>query len=153
MKEAFDQVITDVKKKFVELCENPKHKIIHLPKTMPEAGIYLFSENGTSLYVGRTNNLRKRLQYHTRNNHNQATFAFLLARHETGKLKASYQPRGSRQDLLSDPVFRTAFDDARQRIKTMNVQWVAEADPIRQTILEVFAAFQTNAKYNDFDNH
>jgi len=153
MKEAFDQLIADVKQKFVEICDSPKHTITHLPKNMPEAGIYLFSENRAPLYVGRTNNLRKRLQYHTRNNHNQATFAFLLARHETGKLKASYQPRGSRQDLLSDPAFRTAFDDARQRIRTMNVQWVAEADPIRQTILEVFTAFQTNAKYNDFDNH
>ena len=57
--------------------------------------IYLFSQDGCPLYVGRTNNLRKRLQHHTRNNHNQATFAFLLARHETGNLKASYQPNGS----------------------------------------------------------
>ena len=38
-------------------------------------------------------------------------------------------------------------------IRKMDVQFVEEPDPIRQTILEVFAAFQTKAKFNDFDNH
>ena len=120
---------------------------------MPEPGIYLISEGGERLYVGRTNRLRKRLQSHTRNNHNQATFAFLLARHETGNLKASYKRDGSRKDLLGNPHFRTAFDTARERIKKMTVQFVEEADPIKQTILEVFTAFETKAKFNDFENH
>ena len=84
---------------------------------MPLAGIYLLSEHGKALYVGRTNKLRNRLQYHTRNNHNQATFAFLLARKKTGKIKASYQKSGSREDILTQPDFRSAFDAARQRIK------------------------------------
>ncbi len=153
MTEQFDHVIADVKRKFYILQSSTKHRLSALPQDTPSAGIYIFSENGRSLYVGRTNNLRKRLQYHTRSNHNQATFAFLLARHATGNLNASYQPKGSRQDLLTNTRFRDAFDDARERIRNMDVQFVEEKEPIRQTILEVFTAFQTKAEYNDFDNH
>lgn len=153
MSDRFDNVIECVRAKFAELCASPTHTIAHLPKEMPEPGIYLFSEGGQPLYVGRTNRLRNRLQYHTRNNHNQATFAFLLARYQTGNLKASYKPEGSRKDLLENPEFRAAFDTARERIRKMDVQFVEEPDPIKQTILEVFTAFETEAEFNDFENH
>jgi hypothetical protein len=153
MKDPFDIIIDRVRSKFDELVDSPKHNISRLPKLLPKSGIYLFSEGGQTLYVGRTNNLRNRLQYHIRNNHNQATFAFLLARHETGNMKASYKPEGSRKHLLTDPCFRNAFDLARNRIQRMDVQFVEEEDPIRQTLLEVFTAFETNAEFNDFDNH
>jgi hypothetical protein len=149
----FKQAIMDVEKKCAALLKSPRHKINNLPKGMPLAGIYLFSEKGQTLYVGRTNNLHKRLQYHTRNNHNQATFAFLLAREKTGKTKASYQKPGSRSDLLNDPEFRTAFDLARDRIKNMDVQFIEEPNPIRQALLEICAAIRAKSKYNDFDNH
>jgi hypothetical protein len=79
--------------------------------------------------------------------------AFLLARRKTGKLKASYQKEGSRSDLLNDPIFRSAFDEARVRIKGMSVQFIEEGDPIKQALLEIYAAFQLKAEYNDFDNH
>ena len=153
MKDRFDSVIEAVRSKFATLIASPKHNVRSLPKEMPEAGIYLFSESGKPLYAGRTNKLRKRLLYHTRENHNQATFAFLLARYETGKLKASYKPEGSRTALLSAPSFRAAFDAARRRITEMDVQFVEEADPVKQTILEVFTAFETQTELNDFDNH
>jgi len=153
MKDRFDNVIEAVRAKFAALIASPKHCIKSLPKEMPEAGIYLFSEGGRPLYVGRTNKLRKRLQYHVRDNHNQATFAFLLARRKTGRLKASYKPEGSRTALLSEPAFRAAFDAARRRITEMDVKFVEEPDPVKQTILEVFTAFETQAEFNDFDNH
>ena len=153
MKDRFDSVIEGVRAKFAALVVSPRHSVQCLPKEMPGAGIYLFSEHGKPLYVGRTNKLRKRLHYHTRNNHNQATFAFLLARHETGNLKASYKPDGSRTALLSEAAFRAAFDAARSRISQMDVQFVEEPDPVKQAILEVFTAFETQAEFNDFDNH
>lgn len=124
-----------------------------LPAEIPAAGVYLFSEQGNALYVGRTNNLRKRLQFHTRNNYNQATFAFLLAREQTGNTKVAYQQSGSRKDLLTQSVFRTALDNALARIRSMNVQFVEESNPIRQALLEICAALQAEARYNDFDNH
>ncbi|MFX1566596.1 MAG: GIY-YIG nuclease family protein [Promethearchaeota archaeon] len=149
----FDQTISDVEEKYSKLLASPKHRMDNLPRDMPLAGIYLLSEHGKALYVGRTNNLRNRLQYHTRNKHNQATFAFLLAREKTGKTKASYQKVGSREDLLNQPDFRFAFDEARQRIKEMDVQFVEEADPIRQALLEICTAMKVRARYNDFNNH
>ncbi len=153
MADQFDEVVNLVKESCECLLAAPKHTVRTLPKDMPKAGVYLFSEAGRPLYVGRAKTLRKRLQNHTHNSHNQATFAFLLARHETGNLKASYQPRGSRKDLLTDPEFRAAFDAARERVRHMDVQFVEEADPIRQAILEVYAALETRAEYNDFDTH
>jgi len=149
----FDHAVRDVIKKCSLLLASPKHRMINLPKDMPLAGIYLLSEHGKALYVGRTNKLLNRLQYHTRNNHNQATFAFLLAREKTGKNKASYQKSGSREDLLTQPDFRYAFDLARLRIKEMEVQFVEEVDPIRQALLEICTAMTVRARYNDFDNH
>lgn len=153
MTDRFDQIIKSVKRSYKKLLDSPKYTLTSFPKNIPSAGIYFFSEKGKPLYVGRTNKLRKRLQYHTRNNHNQATFAFLLARHKTGRLRAAYKQKGSRQDLLNDPKFRAAFDEARARIKKMDVQFVEEPDPIKQTILEVFAAFESKAKFNDFNTH
>lgn len=149
----FDSVMQSVRNKFAELVASPKFTVSSLPADMPEPGIYIFSERGVCLYVGRTNKLRNRLLYHTRANHNQATFAFLLARRETGKLKPSYRPEGSRRNLLEDPDFRASFDAARNRITKMDVQFVEEDDPVNQTILEVFAAVEMQAKFNDFNNH
>jgi hypothetical protein len=149
----FAHAVSDVDKKCSKLLASPKHRMDTLPREMPSAGVYLLSENGESLYVGRTNKLRNRLQYHTRNNHNQATFAFLLARERTGKTKPTYQKSGSRQDLLTQPRFRSAFDAARQRIRKMEVQFIEETDPIRQALLEIYTALRVSARYNDFDNH
>ena len=153
MSAKFDVVVNGVKDKYNQLVSSKKYKYADLPKKLALAGIYLFSKDGDALYVGRTNNIKQRLQLHTRNNHNQATFAFLLARHETGNIKASYTQKGSRADLLKDDVFKTAFNQARENIRLMDIQYVEENDPVSQTILEVYTAFESNAKYNNFDNH
>ena len=124
-----------------------------LPRRIPKAGVYLFSEGSRHLYAGRTDGLRTRLQGHVRNSHNTATLAFLMARIETGKLKASYKPDGSRADLLRNPRFRTAFDNARERIRQMDIRYVEEADPVRQALLEIYVALASGAEHNSFDNH
>jgi hypothetical protein len=54
---------------------------------------------------------------------------------------------------LRNSGFRAAFDAARGRIQQMDVQFVEEMDPVRQTILEVFTAVETGAVFNDFGNH
>src|SRR5258708_11604867 len=71
--------------------------------SLPTGCIYLFSEGGRHLYVGRTRRfLRERLSEHSRASakHNQAVFAFRLARQATGKLEATYDhDEGSRSAL------------------------------------------------------
>lgn len=122
----------------------------------PTRGVYLFSEADQHLYVGRTNHMQRRYGLHSRPSaqHNQAVFAFKLARLETGNLKAAYKSGpGSRKSLAADPDFKEAFSRAKQRVKAMEFRWVAEADPVRQCLLEVYVALVLETPFNDFDNH
>ncbi|MDO8545776.1 MAG: GIY-YIG nuclease family protein [Nitrospirales bacterium] len=155
MKTEFRQIIADVETKYDKLTKSNAFPCGAVPMRWREKpGIYVLHEGERPLYVGRTNDIRTRLQNHTRRSHNQATLAFLLARHETDKLRATYQTKGSREDLLkNDPDFAVAFDKARARIKRMDVKAIEEADPLRQAVLEIYAAFVSGAKFNDFDNH
>ena len=126
------------------------------PKIVPERGVYLFSEAGQHLYVGRTNRILKRYAGHCNPGatHLTAAFAFLLARQDTGRLKASYKAGAdSRAGLVLDPAFAEAFRSAKARIRGMEFRFVEEADPTAQCLLEVYAAVVLEAKYNDFDNH
>ena len=122
---------------------------------MPRQGVYLFSEGSRHLYVGRSNRLRQRLQSHCRpsGDHYTATFAFLIARHKTGHRKAAYARSGSRATLLKNPKFRRAFTRAKHRVARMDIRYVAENHPIRQALLEIYAAVVLGTKYNDFDTH
>lgn len=155
MKDQFRKIMDEVECKYDALMNAGVFKYAMLPKTLAgKPGVYLFLENGMPLYVGRTGDLRKRLANHRRRSHNTATFAFLLARHDTGILEASYQFSGSRADLLkNNTAFSTAFDRARKRISEMDVKVVEESDPVRQALLEIYAAFVSKAKFNDFENH
>lgn len=147
--------MAEVERRYDALVNASPFKCAKAPVSLAgKPGIYLFSESGRPLYIGRTDNLRKRLANHRHRSHNTATFAFLLARHETGKRDATYQPSGSRADLLkNDPTFSAVFDRARTRIGEMDVRVVEEADPVRQALLEIYAAFVSGASYNDFENH
>ena len=133
----------------------PAVKPVRLPAGLPAAGVYLFTENDVPLYVGRSNNLRRRMQSHGSQGatHKQAAFAFRLARTETGRLKATYKKEGSRASLMEDPSFADSFMRAKQRIRDMDLRFVEEPDPLRQTLLEVYVAVVLKTPYNDFDNH
>ncbi|MEW4402075.1 GIY-YIG nuclease family protein [Agrobacterium tumefaciens] len=120
------------------------------------SGIYMFSENGNSLYVGRTRDVRKRYGQHTRQSsgHDGAPFAFKLARETTGFLKSDYRPgETSRAGLLLKPEFASAFAQAIERIRRMEFRFVGEADPTRQCLLEVYVSVVCGSPYNDFDTH
>lgn len=130
-------------------------KISFLPGNMPKSGIYLFSEERHHLYVGRSNNLRTRLQQHSRpsSGHNSAPFAFRLAREATGKLHATYTSDGSRKHLEEIPEFKEAFLREKERIRNMDIRYVREDNPLRQALLEIFSAICLETPFNDFDTH
>ncbi len=155
MNEEFKKHIEALDPTYQRLVGMTPVQIPRLPRTMPEAGVYLLSEQGAPLYVGRSNRMRARLQEHCRRSsgHNAAPFAFRLAREATGKREASYEEKGSRAQLEREPDFKSAFDLAKQRIRDMEVRFVEERDPLRQGLLEVYAALASGAKYNDFDTH
>lgn len=118
-----------------------------IPTDCPTGGVYLFSERGKPLYAGRTRrSIKVRLQGHVTRNSEACPFAWRLAREQTGL-------DGSREELLATPTFVTAFESAKERIKLMKVRYVAEADPTRQALLEIYVAVASSAKHNDFDTH
>jgi predicted GIY-YIG superfamily endonuclease len=140
-----------------KLTQLRKAKSFRLPvgsRQIPREGLYLFSEKGKPLYVGRSYNIRRRLQLHTRDcsSYFQA-FATYLAKETTG-LKASYVLKKIAPEHFSNQQsFKQAFASAKKRIKKMNIQILEEADPIRQAVLEVCVALTFPTKYNDFRTH
>lgn len=126
-----------------------------LPRNIPKKGIYLFSDGLTHLYVGRSDNIRNRLGLHCRpgSQHNQATFAFRLARQRTGNLKASYTAEGSRSALVKNPEFLEVFKQSKAEINKMDLRFVEETDPTKQAVLEIYVATVLETRFNDFENH
>lgn len=122
----------------------------------PKQGIYLFSENGRHLYIGRSNRIRSRYGDHTNpsSGNNKAAFAMKLARESTGRTQASYQPNDdSRDGLMSNSAFETAFNEAKARIRRMQFRWIDEPAATTQCLLEVYCAEALATPYNDFDTH
>lgn len=127
-----------------------------LPRSMPKRGVYLLSEGERHWYVGRSNNIKKRIGRHSRPGatHRMAAFAFRLAREATGNVKATYKKgEGSRSALMEDQEFVAAFDSAKARIRNMDLRFVEETDPVRQALLEIYVAEVLGTPHNDFDNH
>jgi hypothetical protein len=128
----------------------------NLPRDMPSKGVYLFSESDQHLYVGRSNSLRKRYKQHCNpgSQHNQAVFAFKLARHATGRLIPGYvRGEGSRIGLLGDPAFLAAFVQSKDRVRRMSYRFIEETDQTRQALLELYCAIALRCPYNDFNTH
>jgi hypothetical protein len=155
MDKRFREHIEKLHPSFERLMAMPPVKVCALPRPMPAAGVYLFSEGARHLYVGRTDRLRQRLGEHCRpsSTHNSAPFAFLLAREATGNRKPTYQPTGSRAELAKNLKFGRTFTDSKKRVREMDVRFVEEIDSRRQALLEMYAAIALNTPHNSFENH
>lgn len=89
----FAEVVESLHPSFEKLLEQGAVTTTTLPRGMPASGVYLFTEHGRHLYVGRSNRLRSRIRRHgaEQTKHNVAAFAFRIARMATGKVRASYK--------------------------------------------------------------
>src|SRR5205823_2030006 len=107
------------------------------------------------LYVSRTRKLRQRMRNHSipASQHNQAVFAFRLAREATGNLSAAYSGEGTRLGLQSNPGFLEEFLASKRRVREMDLRYVAETDPLRQALLEIYVSIALATPYNDFNTH
>lgn len=156
MHSRFLEAISTLDAKLTELLACEPKVFGQLPTTMPTAGVYLFTDMGRHLYVGRSNGLRARYFLHCRpgSRQNQAPFAYRLARETLGITRASYAPgAGSRTGLAATDPFVTAFGDAKARIRAMEYRHVAEADQTRQALLEAHCVIVLETPYNDFGTH
>jgi predicted GIY-YIG superfamily endonuclease len=141
MDESFKALVESLHPAFQQLISMEPISIEKLPKGLPSQCIYLFSEDGKPPYVGRTKQFPNRLRQHSSDwaQHNQAVFAFKLAREITGNLHAAYTSEGSRIALLRDVQFAAAFAESKRRIRKMELRYICETDALRQTLLEVYA--------------
>jgi predicted GIY-YIG superfamily endonuclease len=156
MDQAFVRYTESLHPSFERLLAMTPVTIATLPRDAPLECVYLFSENGRHLYVGRTRKLSQRLRQHSipSSQHNQAVFAFRLAREATGRLEAAYSGAGRRAALVTDdPIFGAAFDTAKTRVRSMQVRYVQETDSLRQALLEIYASVVLATPYNDFNTH
>lgn len=152
----FAQLVETLAPKLESLLAMAPQQYGKLPRDMPVSGVYLFTENGKPMYVGRSNVMRKRYGRHCRPGatYKQAAFAFQLARKETGREKASYKTgKDSRAGLMTDSDFVKAFEAAKKRIRAMEYRYVEEADQNRQALLEIYCAVVLSTPYNDFGTH
>ena len=118
-----------------------------------KSGVYLFTENGAHLYVGRTKKvLRNRVREHV-SVAEDCPFAFRLAREATNNRVAVYRGEGTRKTLLKNTLFRNAYEKAKSRIREMDVRWISEPDALGQTLLEIYVAVTLATPYNDLDTH
>jgi hypothetical protein len=91
---------------------------ITLPPKMFQKGVYFLSEGDNHLFVGRSNDIRKRIGRHSKPGaaHRIAAFAFRLAREKTGNMKATYtKGEGSRSALMKGEMFVAAFSYLDER--------------------------------------
>lgn len=122
----------------------------HRSTTPKRAGVYVIVEQNRAIYVGRTRDLRRRLNDHLSSSVSKAALAVRMARCDTG-LRASYKREHSARHLLkTNEAFRRAFDSATERIRAMRVRYVIEEDDVRQALLEIYAAVQLDTRYNSF---
>lgn len=153
MDKKFKTLIEGLHKKYKSLISMAPVTVETLPDDCPVGGVYLFSENRIHLYAGRTKRkIKTRLKGHV-STAKDCPFAWHLAREKTGSTKATYKKVGSRNHLLAQSTFRKAYEDAKKRIKKMDVRFVGEPDPLKQALLEIYVAVVSGAKFNDFDTH
>ncbi len=84
-------------------------------KDIPKSGIYVFYREGRPVYVGRSNNLKRRIQEHGRlsSRHNSASLAFNIAKEITGR-NEQIPKFITRKELEEAPGFDQAFFLARK---------------------------------------
>jgi hypothetical protein len=118
-----------------------------------KSGVYLFTEKGVHLYVGRTKNfLADRVRQHV-STAEDCPFAFRLAREETNNKQAIYKGDGTRKWLLANEAFKKSYGTAKLRIREMDVRWISEPDNLKQTLLEIYVAVTLKTPYNDLETH
>jgi predicted GIY-YIG superfamily endonuclease len=121
---------------------------------LPPKGVYVFYENGKPLYVGRSDNMRKRLNQHgwPSSNQNKAPFAFNMAKKEA--IKKGIDINRKREELERDKTFAALFLEAKARVSMMSVRAIEIDDPIVQTLFEVYASIALRTEeYNYFGTH
>lgn len=123
--------------------------------SIPRRGIYALFENGRPIYVGRSNNIKRRLSGHSNQGSDRSisTFAFKLAIKEFESRYHQTTVGIKRQDLKTNSDFAAVFAEAKTRVSEMGIKAVGVDDPVAQTVFEVYAAVRLGTlEFNSFDD-
>lgn len=156
MDETFRQHVEALHPALERLAAAKPFKYPDLAKqVLPKRGIYLFTEGERHLYVGRSDSIANRLRLHCRASamHNQASFAFRLAREICGVGKASYTAKDARSKQVAEEPLKSTFVAQKARLQQMDIRVVEESDANRQALLEMYVSIALGTPYNDFKNH
>ena len=101
---------------YEEFCKSDLIKRKDLPTYR---GVYVFYENGKPIYVGRANNIRKRIQWHTRESSGSesASFAFNLAKKEYANKN---EIKETRKELMQIEEFLEIFKSHKLNLDLLN---------------------------------
>jgi hypothetical protein len=117
-------------------------------------GIYVFYEKGEPVYVGRSNNIRKRIHCHTRESSGSesASFAFNLAKMEYANKDKLIKRR---KQLMQIEEFIEIFKKYKLNLTNIEFRCIAVENDILQTMFEPYLAYKlgTYPINNTFENH
>lgn len=164
-KSKMDLLFLDV---FEKLKLSPKVLKEELPN---KPGIYVFYKGDEAIYVGRTDNIKKRVQHHVRTSsqNGSATFAFNLAKKDyervfevTLKTRRNTKQKDTqgiiwttRKDLEKREDFKPFFDARKDYLTDCKFRFIKEENDLLQAMLEPYIAYKldTYPINNTFDNH
>jgi GIY-YIG catalytic domain len=122
---------------------------------IPKKGVYVLYEGRRALYVGRSDNIKRRVNYHTKAGHiTGANFAFKLAFEQAtlkGILKVGVKL--SKKNILENKDFLPFFIEAKTRVENMSLRVIRVNSPLMQHLFETYVQIALRTKYNDFRNH
>jgi hypothetical protein len=150
--QAFKAYVAEIAAKYLLLASAPLLPMRGGQSHSVNGGIYVIYDGEEAVHVGRTRNLRRRLQGHCSESHYHASFAFKRARHVTGRF-ADYKAGNSRLVLAGDPDFRAEFLSQVGAIRGMAYRFLAVVDPVEQYLLELYAAMELGTSMDEFDTH
>lgn len=140
---------------FKELYEKFEKSVLVKRNELPSyGGIYVFYEKGKPIYVGRANNIRKRIQWHTRESSGSesASFAFNLAKKDWAK---NGEITEKRKELMQIEEFIEIFRQHKLNLTNVEFKCIPIENDILQTMFEPYLAFKlgTYPINNTFENH
>lgn len=140
---------------FAELYEKLVQSVLLKKSQLPTyPGIYVFYENGLPIYVGRANNIRRRIQWHTRasSGSESASFAFNLAKMEYG---TNNEINKRRKELMQIEEFLEIFKRHKVNLSNLDFRRIYLENDILQTMFEPYLALKlgTYPVNNTFENH
>ena len=122
-------------------------------KKLPDSGIYVFYEDKRPIYVGRSNQIHKRIQIHGTESAppGKASFAFrLLAKKcnfEIGNRTGTDRSQKAKEHAGE-------FRKQKQRVRRMQVRAVAVSDVTESYFFEAYAILALGTtKFNKFEPH